>query len=112
MDRQSPDPQAPSAGRIVVVALLSIVALIAHLAIGVLYLYAVSLVPRPGAEWARLVVNIVLAGGWLGFSIAIFWAWARLSFLVIAIPFGSIGFVLVVGTIGNVLAPSTLGIGY
>jgi hypothetical protein len=112
MDRQSPDPQAPSAGRIVVVALLSIVALIAHLAIGVLYLYAVSLVPRPGAEWARLVVNIVLAGGWLGFSIAIFWAWARLSFLVIAIPFGSIAFVLVVGTIGNVLAPSTLGIGY
>jgi hypothetical protein len=94
------------------VALLAIVALVAHLAIGVLYLYAVSLVPQPGAEWARLVVNIVLAGGWLGFSIAIFWAWARLSFLVIAIPFGSIAFVLVVGTIGNVLAPSTLGIGY
>ena len=112
MDRRSLDPHAPSAGRIVIVALLSIVALIAHLAIGVLYLYAVSLVPRPGAEWARLVVNIVLAGGWLGFSIAIFWAWARLSFLVIAIPFGSIAFVLVVGTIGNVLAPSTLGIGY
>ena len=93
-------------------ALLSIVALIAHLAIGVLYLYEVSLVPRPGVEMARLVVNIVLAGGWLGFSIAIFWAWARLSLLVIAIPFGSIGFVLVVGSIGNLVAPSTLGIGY
>src|SRR4051812_17705988 len=106
MDRQSPDPGSISAVRMVVIAILAVGALIAHLAIGVLYLFEVSLVPRPGAEWARLVVNIVLAGGWLGFVVATFWAWARLSFLVVAMPFGSIGFVLVVGSIGNLLAPS------
>jgi len=113
--RQAARPGTPGgpSGRTIVVVVLGLVATVAHLFIGVLPLLFIGLTADDPAGATTLNVwKALIAIAWIAFLVAIAWAVARRSLLVILIPVAAMAAIWLIASMAHAAVPSHLQIGY
>jgi len=97
----------PSTRRKIVVSVLGVVAVLAELAVGVIYLVLIAASPDdPALDWLLTAIKLLFAAFYVATVLGLVWAWTRWSWLVIAAPIAAwivfrVGYVIASGFVPN-----------